>query len=281
MFDLDAYLARIGHTGPRTPTLETLTAITTQHPRRIVYENIDPLLGSAPSLEMGRLQDKLVAQGRGGYCYEQNLLLREALLALGFEVTALAARVVWRRPPDMPLRPRTHMLLKVQVPGEAQPWLVDAGFGGHMLDAALRLEAEVPQRTHHALLRVMRDGEVHSVEARMPGGWWPMYRFTMEPHLPADYEPLNWFTATHPGSIFCHNLLLERLTPTLRVSLLNDRLLQREPGLPPAMRRLETQGELADVLASRFDLALPPETVARLFERMPKGLDEFYLPAAA
>jgi N-hydroxyarylamine O-acetyltransferase len=278
VFDLDAYLARIGHTGPRTTTLQTLVAIATQHPRRIVYENIDPLLGRAPSLDLARLQDKLVARGRGGYCYEQNLLLREALLALGFEVTALSARVVWRRPADLPLRPRTHMLLQVRVPGEAQPWLVDVGFGGHMLDAPLRLEPGLEQRTHHARLRVMRDGEVHVVEAMMPGGWWPMYRFTLEPHLPADYEPLNWFTATHPGSIFCHNLLLERLTPTLRVSLLNDRLLLREPGLPPSMRRLGTPGELGDNLASRFDMTLPAETVARLFDRIPKGLDEFYLP---
>jgi N-hydroxyarylamine O-acetyltransferase len=280
VFDLDAYLARIGHHGARTPTLDTLTALATLHPQRIAYENLEPFLGTAPRIDLPRLQEKLVNGGRGGYCYEQNLLMREALLALGFEVTALAARVVWNRPPDLPLRPRTHMLLKVAVPGLGVQRLVDVGFGGCMVDAPLLFVPDETQRTAHAHYRLVHDGEVHVLEVAGPGGWLPMYRFQLEPQLPADFEPLNWFTATHPSSIFRHNLLLETLTPALRVSLLNDRLLERQPRLPPAMRRLRSETELGEVLRTRFGLALTDETVARLFERLPKGLDQFVVPAA-
>jgi len=280
VFDLDAYLARLGHTGPRTPSLETLTALATRHPQRIAYENLEPFLGVAPRIDLPRLQEKLVHGGRGGYCYEQNLLMREALLALGFEVRALAARVVWNRPAELPPRPRTHMLLQVTVPGEALERLVDVGFGGHMVDAPLLFVPDEAQRTAHAQYRLVQDDEVHVLQVAGPGGWLPMYRFTLEPHLPADYEPLNWFTATHPSSIFCHNLLLERLTPTLRVSLLNDRLLERQPRLPPAMRRLATEAELGEVLRQRFGLTLEDETVTRLFERLPRGLDQFVVPSA-
>lgn len=280
MFDLDAYLHRLGHAGPRTPTLETLTALATLHPQRIAYENLEPFLGITPRIDLPRLQEKLVHGGRGGYCYEQNLLMREALLALGFEVTALAARVVWNRPADLPLRPRTHMLLLVTVPGEARQRLVDVGFGGCMVDAPLLFVADEAQRTTHALYRLVQDGEVHVLQVTGPGGWLPMYRFTLEPHLPADYEPLNWFTATHPSSIFCHNLLLETLTPTLRVSLLNDRLLERQPRLPPAMRRITGEAELGAVLRTRFGVTVDDTTVARLFERLPRGLDQFVVPSA-
>lgn len=44
-FDLDAYLDRIGYSGPRTPTIETLQAIHALHPAAIPFENLNPLLG--------------------------------------------------------------------------------------------------------------------------------------------------------------------------------------------------------------------------------------------
>ena len=91
MFDLDAYLRRIGHHGPRTPTLATMRALCAAQPAAIAFENIDPLLGRPPQLAPDALQAKLVGQRRGGYCYELNALLREVLLALGLQVTPLAA----------------------------------------------------------------------------------------------------------------------------------------------------------------------------------------------
>jgi arylamine N-acetyltransferase len=36
----------------------------------------------------------MIAGRRGGYCFEQNMLFRGALRALGFKVTSLQARVV-------------------------------------------------------------------------------------------------------------------------------------------------------------------------------------------
>ncbi|MBX3623276.1 MAG: arylamine N-acetyltransferase [Rhizobacter sp.] len=279
MIDLDLYCRRIGYRGPREASLATLAALCAGQPAHIVYENIDPLLGTAPTLEFTQLQHKLLHRGRGGYCYEQNLLLWQALVAFGFEVTALAARVVWNRPPDAPLRPRSHMLLRVTVDGAE--YLADAGFGGQMLDVPLRVEPGTPQATPHGLLRVSVDGEVHTVESKQPTGWAPMYRFTLEPHAAADYEPLNWYTATHHGSIFRHNLVMERVTPALRTSLLNDRLVLRQPGLPPAVHRITTLEALGEVLAERFSLRLADDTVRALFERVPKGLDQMVVPAAS
>ena len=82
------------------------------------------------------------------------------------------------------------------------------------------------------------------------------------------------------GSIFRHNLLMERLTPQLRTSLLNDRLMRRRPGQPPAVRRIGTLADFEAVLIEQFDLHLPAPLVAQLYERVPKGLDQFVLPTA-
>lgn len=282
MFDLEAYLRRIGHSGPRTPDLDTLRRLCALHPAAIPYENISPLLGTPPSIALPDVMHKLVAGGRGGYCFEQNLLLWQALEAFGYGVEALAARVVWMRPADAPRRPRTHMLLKVEVrEGEhAGTYVADAGFGGNVMDAPLKLEADTPQRTPHALLRYTREGDHYTAETHLPAGWAPMYRFTLTPHAPADYEPLNWYTATHPTSMFRHNLLMERVTPGRRCSLLNDRLVLREPRLPPAMRRLATSPDFASVLLEHFGITLAPDETRELWARIPKGLDQFVTPGA-
>lgn len=281
MIDLDAYLKRIHYTGPREATLGVLRAVSALHPAHIVFENIGPLLGTPPSLALPAVQDKLLAQGRGGYCYEQNLLLKEALLAMGMQVTALAARVVWMQPPGAPPRPRSHMLLMVSLPSaDTGPFLVDAGFGGQLMDMPLALEPGTPQRSAHGLMRVTCDAGLYAVETQLPAGWTALYRFTLEPHLPADYEPLNWFTATHPGSMFRHNLLMERLTPELRTSLVNDRLVRRRPGEPPAVRRVATQAEFEQVIGEQFGLQLPMGMTEALYERVPKGLDQLALPVA-
>ena len=78
MFDLDAYLARIGLTG-RPALAEMHRAHTTSIP----FENLDPRRGVPVSLALDDLQRKLVGERRGGYCFEHNLLFKGALEALG------------------------------------------------------------------------------------------------------------------------------------------------------------------------------------------------------
>ena len=276
MFDLDAYLHRIGHTGSRDPTLATLRALCAAQPGQIAFENIDPLLGRPPSLALDAVQAKLVAQRRGGYCYELNLLLREALLALGMQVTGLAARVAWMQARDAPPRWRSHMVLKVDLP-DTGPFLADAGFGGHLLGGPLRLQPGHVQVVPAGRERIVQAGDEFAVEAELSGGWEPLYRFNLDRYLPIDYEPLNWFTATRPDALFANNLLLERLTPQWRANLFNDRLTLQPHGEAPRTRRVESASDFGAVLDEVFDL-VPPVSVAQLFERVPKGLDGPFVP---
>ncbi|MEO8154625.1 MAG: arylamine N-acetyltransferase [Rhizobacter sp.] len=278
MIDLASYLQRIGYVGPREASHAVLDAICALQPASIVYENIDPLLGSPPLLSLPAVEDKLVAQRRGGYCFEQNVLLNAALAAMGMQVSSLVARVVWMRPPDAPTRARNHMLLRVDIGNDS--FIADAGFGGHMLNTPLKLVPALVQRTPHAVLRITQDGELYSVETQLPDGWVPMYRFTLEPQRAVDYEPLNWFTATHPSSIFCHNLLMERLMPDSRINLFNDRLIVRHPGGMPRVRRIDRQADFGQVIAEQFGLDLHQALIASLYERIPKGLDQFVMPTA-
>lgn len=282
MTDPDAYFRRIAYAGPRSATLVALRAVCAAHPAAIPFENLGPLLGDAPRLDTEALFAKLVDQRRGGYCYEHNALLRLGLLELGMQVRSLAARVVWMRPADAPPSAPSHMLLKVSgladAPGAS--FLADVGFGGHLLAAPLQFVAGLVQHTPGGTERLVQDGDTWTLEAEIAGQWHPIYRFTLAALAPVDYEPLNWFTATHPRSFFRHNLLAERLTPEGRANLLNDRLTWRPAGGEPVSRRIADAADLGRTLDQHFGIDLPV-AAAELFERLPKGLDGPWMPPAA
>ena len=88
---------------------------------------------------------------RGGYCYEQNELLRQALVALDFEAVTLTGHIVHENNPAAP-KARTHTLLKVMVGRVA--YLVDVGFGGQVPTAPLKLEFDSIQTTPHSEYRL-------------------------------------------------------------------------------------------------------------------------------
>ena len=133
--DLDAYFHRVGYAGPRAATLEALRWLHARHAEAIPYENLDPLVGRPVRLDPASLERKLVRGGRGGYCFEQNLLFRHVLEALGFRVTGLAARVLWNAVEGV-VPPRGHMVLRVELADG--PYLADVGFGGQSLTGPLR-----------------------------------------------------------------------------------------------------------------------------------------------
>jgi N-hydroxyarylamine O-acetyltransferase len=265
MIDLDAYFARIGYTGLHTASLTTLRAIHALHPATIPFENLDPLLGRPVPLGLADLQQKMVEGRRGGYCFEQNTLFQGVLQALGFPVTAFAARVLWMMPAGSPPSPRTHMVLQVAL--EDGPYLADVGFGGYLLAAPLRLVADLEQTTPAGLLRLRQADGSHVLQARLEVEWHDVYRFTLEPQAPIDREVGNWFTSTHPKSRFRNNLLMERLTPELRLSLANKRLTRRYPDGRAETSELTSPAELGEILAE-FGVE-PPADAASVFARLP------------
>ena len=101
MQDLSGYLRHIGFGRSPAVDLATLREVVLCHALSIPFENLDALTGRRISLDPADVERKLLRQGRGGWCFEQNLLLGNALRAIGFPVVDLAARVVWGREADV------------------------------------------------------------------------------------------------------------------------------------------------------------------------------------
>ena len=91
-FDAQAYLRRIGLKSTPHADFAGLQALFHAQLRAIPFENFDVLLGRPISLHPEAIFAKLVHRRRGGYCFEQNLLMAAVLEALGFGVTRLGCR---------------------------------------------------------------------------------------------------------------------------------------------------------------------------------------------
>lgn len=253
--DLPAYFARIGYTGPRTPTLEVLHAVTVHHAAAIPFENLDVLLGRGINIGPAAVERKLVREKRGGYCFEQNHLMLLALQALGFRVTPLSARVRWQRPRDF-TPPRTHLFVRVELDGET--WLTDVGVGGLSLTAAIRLNHNGEQPTPHEPRRIVRDNGRLIHQVHLDAGWHDVYEFTGEEMPPIDRELANWWTSTNPESKFRQNLMIARAgTDGTRRNILNREFTIRQRDGQVEKRELSTPDELLEVLARDFGLHFP------------------------
>jgi N-hydroxyarylamine O-acetyltransferase len=265
-FHLDQYLARIGYKGPIKPDLETLSGIHTAHVNAIPFEGIDPLVGRPVKLDLASLHDKLIAGKRGGYCFEQNTIMKAAMEQIGFNVTGLAGRVRWMSPPDAPLGPREHMLLKVDLPEGA--YLADVGFGACLFETPLRLETGTEQSTRMGTFRLTEEAGLHMLSAMQPEGWRVMYCFNLEPQFPSDFELGNYYTSTNPAAPFLHVLIMERLAADKRHKLVNTRYaIEARNGHVAEERMLASAQELGQVLNDVFGVT-PPVPLTELFARI-------------
>ena len=132
--NLNAYFERIGFAGSIAPTLATLELLHALHPAVIPFENLNSLIGEPVLLDQPSLERKLLADKRGGYCFEHNLLFMRILRDLDYTVRPLLARGLWTNPDNQEL---SHLVLLVEING--QNYLADVGHGGLTLTTPLRL----------------------------------------------------------------------------------------------------------------------------------------------
>jgi N-hydroxyarylamine O-acetyltransferase len=248
MFDLDAYLVRIGLSGR-----PSIAEVHRAHSTTVPFENLDPHGGVPVSLALKDLERKLVAERRGGYCFEQNLLLKAALEALGAEVDLLLARVRFGAAPGV-MRPRGHLVLRVR--GEDATWHADVGFG---LGTPLEPLPFGPGAEHEQAgwrFRVVDDGPEFVLQTVTGEGWVDLYGFYPQPVPRIDVETINWWTSTHPRSPFVTGLMVSTQdVDGTRISLNDWSGLALAQSTPTASTITPVAPEMVPrLLAERFSL---------------------------
>ena len=219
--DLRAYLERIGYDGPVAPTLAVLQAVVRRHMASIPFEAIDVMLGHGVDLDPAAIDCKMLDQRRGGYCFEHASLLRRALQAIGFTLEQHLARVWIFDNIDGPAPAANHASLKVEADGRL--WLVDTGFGGFMPNSPLAWLPDEVQHTPFGTFRIVETRDGYMLESWYDNSWSPLYEILDFHWAAVDFKIANHYVATHPESLFKHELMVARTESEARYTLSNNR----------------------------------------------------------
>lgn len=250
--DINSYLQRINYTGALTPAAATLKELQLAHLRAVPFENLSIHWGEPIVLTEAALCDKIVRRGRGGFCYELNGLFAALLRALGFKVTMLSAGVANDKGefgPDF-----DHMALMVTLD---ERYLADVGFGDSFL-APLLLDERAEQRQGDKAYRIDAAGDRFILQQRGADGVWrAQYRFSLRPHVFADYAEMCRYHQTSPDSHFTRQRICSRATAEGRISLSERRLIRTRAG---QRTEQELTGEEEYTQALREHFGIVPAT---------------------
>lgn len=257
--DLDAYLGRIGWRGDLRTDHATLAGLLDAHMRNIPFENLDVLLGRGVRLDLDSLQRKLVAGGRGGYCFEHATLFAAVLERIGFALQRHTARVVLVAPRTE--SPRTHMFLTVQL-AEGR-FVADPGFGSLAPRVPVPLADAHPASAGDGTHWMARDGGFWILRHRSPEKTVDCWVSEAGADNLVDFEVGNHYTSTHPQSPFVNRLMLRAFAADRSVSVMNRDVTVRTGGAARSFQ-LADRRALRVLLAVHFGFDLPEVETLRV-----------------
>ena len=250
---IDALLARIGLDRAPAADVDGLRVLHRAFVERVPYEDLAVQLGESGPLDEAALTQRILSDGRGGYCFELNTVLAALLRAIGFVVTHHQAVVGGEGPTN-------HMALLVHLDGER--WLADAGLGEGYLD---------PLPFREGATRI---GPFTYTLEREPGGSWWMgqhewgsisgFRMTEEDSPVSAFEVHHRRLSTDPASSFIAALVAEK-PQWDRIVTLRARTLSAVGPEVDERRVLSDREELAAVLRDVFGITVAGERLERLW----------------
>lgn len=248
------YLQRLGYDSPPPPTLQTLRDLQLRHVCTFAFESLSTLLRLPVPIDLPSVEQKVLLNGRGGYCYELNQLFLALLLELGFDARGITGWVVMGGPPDARTA-RTHRLSLVTVDGVR--YISDVGFGGMVPSSPLRLDSDAPQATAHEPYRLTLNEGHYTLWAQVAQAWRGLYVFDLQVQTDIDYEVGNWYVSTHPGSPFMGQLKAALLAPGKRHTLANADYAAHYLDRPSEKRAIKSADQMLALLRDTFAIRLP------------------------
>jgi N-hydroxyarylamine O-acetyltransferase len=113
------------------------------------------------------------------------------------------------------------------------------------------------QPTTHESYRIEQIDQGFALFIHLADEWRALYEFDLQPQQPIDYEAMNHYVQTRPGSIFRTVLMAGRPDATGRYALGGNRLSRYEKGRLVEQRTLESAAALRSALENELALVLP------------------------
>jgi N-hydroxyarylamine O-acetyltransferase len=250
LLNVENYLARISFQDEPQININTLAKIHRKHIQSIPFENLDISYGRRISLDMEKIEEKIVLNRRGGFCYELNGLFYCLLDQLGFDVEMISARV---HADDKYGREFDHMLLAVNLGKE---WLVDVGFGDNFLEP-IQFKLCQRQKDTAGYFRIIEhDSEYYRLEFSKDGvKFMPRYIFTQTERQLDDYEKMCEYHQTSSESSFTRERLCTISTTGGRVTLRDENLIETVDGIK-TVKKITNKEEYFKILSDRFGIEI-------------------------
>jgi len=243
------YLERIDYGRTVEPDFATLVALQEAHVCSVPFENLDVQLGRPLSIRIEDAYEKIVINGRGGWCYEQNGLFGWVLSEIGFGVTRIAASVMREKTGDT--SEASHLCLLVTTSESDTKYLVDVGFGGSMLRPIPLLEAQYDQPPFSLGLDRLDDQYWQYWEDSGDGKF--SFDFTEYPACELALAKKCEGLQSDPASHFVLNLVAQRRSREQHF-MLRGRVFSVSKADGKMSQTLDSPEALVSVLASEFRL---------------------------
>ena len=246
------YLHRIHINQAELPSLDFLSKLIYQHLISVPFENLDIGRGVRILLDEKHLYNKIVVQGRGGFCFELNGLFAGLLKALGFSVTLASARVF--NSGNNEYGPEfDHLILLVDL---SERYLVDVGFGD-LFRGPLSLNNDRAEDVggEYRLINSKETQNFYVVQKHEKNGWQPQYRFTEISRTLSDFHDMCAYHQTSPDSHFTQKTICTIATEDGRKTLTDSDLMITK-GREKKKIRVSSQKDFNRLLQEHFQIKL-------------------------
>lgn len=300
---LTTYLTRMGLTDVKGhPTLPNLHRILRGHLITFPFENTEMHYTKTGQIDVDPraiFNRMLVDKVGGGFCYEQNNLLLNMLLAVGYRGYGIVARTnVAPADEDLSLWIIGHVAALVQVPddNDFKTYLVDAGFGigtcrPIVLEDGAEAQGAFPFVKHRLIkatnpntsldlsepesVTVASEWVVQVNQGRMgntlePGHWRTLYHFSTAEFYQKDFTSLSFMISNLPVA----NILWEKVAAVLYLPeanseddlgmriLFGDKLTERTSAGFKLVESFETEDQRIKALDVYFGIKYPTEAAS-------------------
>lgn len=247
--NVEAYLTRIG-LGRELLTADVagLRTLQRSHLLTVPFENLDIHWKRPITIDAAKLYDKIVAERRGGFCYELNVAFNGLLASLGFITRLISARVFngIGHGPEY-----DHAALVVTI--GVDEYLADVGFGDFAAEP-LRCIPDEEQRDAAGVFVMRRFHNEYLEVARRDGDEWKsQYIFKNVARDPAEFAERCHYHQHSPESHFAKGRICSLMTSNGRKTL-SDRSFIVAAGGERTERPLASKEEFDRVLAREFGI---------------------------
>ena len=198
--------------------LQDIEELIKKHIKQFPFTSIPVLLKKELSLELPAIFEKIVKRKEGGYCFEHNKLMYEALLYCGFKVESYFARVLNDKDIIAPLTHRFTLLTYKE-----SRYIVDVGFGYLSASKPVKFGDEYTTTEQEITYRIKKNNDnTYALQILNEDTFCTLYKFDLHPCYEIDFELGHYYSHKHPKASFVNNMVLSSILKDEVLTIVNN-----------------------------------------------------------